>query len=316
MTVDLEERAASADLALNISPTVIDAGILVTWKASVNCTPETDLSGRVLHIIDEAGDEKAAITLTDFDGQASTGFGGIKAPDAPGQYIWTARLDHGSKAESVCESDTTLVFDLAFEVCAHRMDVIAWGAPTAIAHGSNFEMLVGLRCSAGCDLSGRDIEIQDQDGQHLATVKTGATPRTGTVALYWAEVALVAPEAEGRYRWRAVSNGDGLACNHETGEMSFTVNAVPLGMHKLRVEVRDSETGAPIPRAKVVAHPYRALSDADGAAELLLPPGKCRLVVSGPDHFPIQVEGDMNGDKAIEAVLNRDVPLAEADIWT
>ena len=81
------------------------------------------------------------------------------------------------------------------------------------------------------------------------------------------------------------------------------------------MSVIDAETSAPIARAKVVAHPFQTFTDAGGRAELRLPSGPRRLFVSGPDHIPYQVEGDVTEDIDITAALDRDKPITEAEIW-
>jgi hypothetical protein len=312
MTVDIKDRPDVTQVIFILTPLAIDAGVRVTLNAAVVCNPATDLTGRVLCLIDATGAKRAEMVLSGFDGVANHGSVEIIAPPAPGRYLWSARLTQ----DIAGGDDAGNSFDLAFDVQSHRIDVTAWNAPSAIARGSRFVMNVGLRCSAGCDLSGRPVEIEDENGRPLATVRTGAMPRAGTDALYWAQVTLNAPEGEGRYRWRAVVHGDGLPCAHTGGATPFAINAVPRGQHRLRVEVRDSETAKPIPGAKVVVHPFRALTDTDGLAELLLPPGKCVLMVSGRDHFPLRLEGEMKDDMVIEAVLDRDIPFSEAEIWT
>lgn len=320
MEATVEDRQEAAGVMLKLVPMEMDAGAAVTVTASVTSDPSADMTGRVLRLIDEAGVHWAELSLTEFDGQSNHGSVNFIAPDTPGRHDWTAQLDPGTvpinDSETIAGSDAGESFELTFEVHAHRLEIAVWGMPSAIERGGSFKFLAGLRSSIGSDLSGRQIVIRDEKDRHLATVETGAEPRLGTEALYWAEVTLDAPEIVGRHSWYATASGEGLSCLHDEGSGAVALNIVHPGQHRLRVEVLDAETAAPIPRANVVAHPFRTLTDEAGMAELLLPPGLCTLMVSGPDHFPFRVEGEVKDDMVIHAELDRDVPLAEADIWT
>ena len=68
--------------------------------------------------------------------------------------------------------------------------------------------------------------------------------------------------------------------------------------------------------ARVVAHPYRAVTDARGVATLRVPAGEYRLFVSGKGAVPFRFDGEVKTDTTIRAALVQDVELSDADIWS
>jgi hypothetical protein len=84
----------------------------------------------------------------------------------------------------------------------------------------------------------------------------------------------------------------------------------------LRVEAVDKETRAPVKRAKVVAHPYRTLTDEGGFAEVRVPKGDYRLFVSGGGYLPFRRDGSVTGDMTIRVELTLDVGPSDAEVWS
>ena len=77
----------------------------------------------------------------------------------------------------------------------------------------------------------------------------------------------------------------------------------------------DLESQTPVEGAKVVAHPYRTLTDAQGRAELRVPGGAYRLFVSGKQYFPFRHDCDVTADVTVRAELAVDRELSDDDIW-
>ena len=84
----------------------------------------------------------------------------------------------------------------------------------------------------------------------------------------------------------------------------------------LAVTAVDAESGAPVEGARVVAHPYRTVTDARGMAELRVPAGEYRLFVSGKGCIPFRFDGEVKGDTRIRAELEQDRELSDADVWS
>jgi len=84
----------------------------------------------------------------------------------------------------------------------------------------------------------------------------------------------------------------------------------------LKVIAVDARSRAPVPGAKVVVHPYHALTNAEGIAELRVPKGAYRLFVSGRDRFPFRSDGEIDSDVTIQAELDEDFGPSDAELWS
>jgi hypothetical protein len=84
----------------------------------------------------------------------------------------------------------------------------------------------------------------------------------------------------------------------------------------LRVVAIDAASRKPVRGARVVVHPYRAVTDEQGVAELRVPKGAYRLFVSGRDYFPFRSDGEVRADVTIEAELAADRGPSDAELWS
>ena len=154
------------------------------------------------------------------------------------------------------------------------------------------------------------------DDERRAAATLGDDPWPGADALHHAEAALVAPDAEGLHTWEAAVLTEGLETVHTAGRARFGVRVVSAPACRLTVVAADAESGEPVAGARVVAHPYRAVTDERGAAELRVAAGRYRLFVSGRGSIPFRFDGEVQADTTIHARLARDVELSDADIWS
>ena len=103
---------------------------------------------------------------------------------------------------------------------------------------------------------------------------------------------------------------------HAGGRARFGVRVVSAPEWLVTVVAVDAENGAPVEGARVVAHPYRTVTDARGVAELRVPAGEYRLFVSGKGCIPFRFDGEVTADTSIRAELEQDRELSDADIWS
>ena len=293
---------------IELIPDVLDTGADTDIRVILTGERARRLAGKALDILDGAGAVSTQLTLLLNDEGSAIGICKLPAPDDPGRAVWTAHLPE-------VEDDGIPAFELAFDVRAHSLSLTLWDVPLAVERGARFSLRAGLRCSAGCDMSGQRIVFLSEDGGTIVSAKTREMPKEGTEAVYWAEIDFEAPSIDGKAAWEVTGTADGLLHCHTEARAQMAINVVSPAEHKISVSVIDAETSAPIARAKVVAHPFQTFTDAGGRAELRLPSGPRRLFVSGPDHIPYQVEGDVTEDIDITAALDRDKPITEAEIW-
>jgi hypothetical protein len=201
----------------------------------------------------------------------------------------------------------------------HATRIVVWDVPSAIKCGASFRVKVGVKCAAECGAAPRHVDIRDEHGRVVGSGAVGDVPLAGT-ALYYADIELAAPPTEGLHAWEArvadlvdLTTGN---TTHTAASAPFQVHAVPAPECLLRVVAVDARSRAPIPGARVVVHPYRTLTNADGVAELRVPKGAYRLFVSGRDRFPFRSEGEIDADLTIQAELDEDLGPGDAELWS
>ncbi len=202
----------------------------------------------------------------------------------------------------------------------HATRIVVWDVPSAVECGAAFKLKVGVKCALECGAAARGVEIRDEQGRSVAAAAVGDVPLAGTSALYFAELELRAPGDEGLHAWEAraadvvdVSTG---CVTHTAVTTRVNVRAVRSPECLLKVVAVDARSRIPIPGAKVVIHPYRALTNADGIAEFKVPKGPYRLFVSGRDRFPFRSDGEIDADATIQAELDEDLGPSDAELWS
>jgi hypothetical protein len=175
-----------------------------------------------------------------------------------------------------------------------------------VVTGQPFAIKVGAKSTAGCDLTGKRIAVCDEAGVVLASDVLGDTPWPGTSALYWTELALVAPAEAGMFSWSVKFDAADLAVPHHGASSRFSIAIVNPPEHRLTVKVVEQETAAPIENAQVRLGAYRAATGGSGLAELMLPKGSYDLDVwkSGYEAptTTIAIDTDVTVEVAIAAV--------------
>ena len=202
---------------------------------------------------------------------------------------------------------------------AHTTRVVVWDVPPAVEPGAAVRVKVGVKCAADCSSAGRRVEVRDEQGHMVASGAVGSVPWPGTSALYYAELELRAPDGEGLHaREASVAAADEEAGGsaHDAATARFQIRTARAPECRLRVVAVDARSRMPIPGAKVVVHPYHALTDLDGIAELRVPKGAYRLFVSGRDRFPFRSDGEINDDITIQAELDEDLGPSDAELWS
>ena len=296
----LRETHGRPTCTVEVAPNEVDAGAELTVTGRVSCPHGCDLSGYGVSIRDQDDAELARAELTAFDGEVYlTNAVVLRAPLNEGQHIYRAVLA-AHETDGVSHDETSTEF--SFAAMAHAASVNVWDLPSAVAAGDRFRLKVGIKCSAGCNLTGRKLSVFDHQGAQVgAGILLDIWPGTG--ALYFAEIEAQAPRTIGYYRWQVESPGTDAGVPHAAGSITFGVNVVSPPDHEVTVAAFDSETQAPIKGAHVLLHPYRALTDETGVAKVKVPKGRYRLVVSGFHYIGYENIIDVAGDVTTRAEL-------------
>ena len=291
MTSHSDKTRGQVTCVVEVSPEVVDAGAEMTLHGTVSCAPACDLRGHTLLIKDETGAERGSVEVTDFDGETNeTGEFVVKAPVKPGEYTWSAVY---------AETSTPI----SFTVKPHTTNVVVWDVPSVVEVGERFRIKVGIKCSSECPFADRLFEIDDDKRNPVATGSLSGDRWPGT-ALYFAEVELGAPAEAGLYTWSVKCAGWDAGIPHAEGSVSFGIRAVSHPEYVVTVETVDKESQTPLSGARVVMHPYRAVTDERGVAEVRVAKGAYKLFVSQTSYMtfglPVEVTSDMTARAELE----------------
>src|SRR5215470_16767478 len=229
---------------VELSPSEVDAGTELTVTSRVWCPHGCDLSGQSVSIRNQDNIELASAELTGFEGEAYlTSAFALRAPVEVGEHTYQAILA-AHESDGVLHEEMSTAFSFAAK--AHDTSVHVWGLPPAIATGERFPVKVGIKCSAGCKLTGRPLGIFDHEG---AQVGAGSLPDEvwpGTNALYFVEIEARAPLATGDYEWRAEIPESDSKPPHGAGSFTFAVKVVSAPDCEVTVSAFDTATQTPI----------------------------------------------------------------------
>jgi hypothetical protein len=194
----------------------------------------------------------------------------------------------------------------------HATHVVAWDTPSAIVVGDRFRIKVGIKCSHECDLSNRIFGIDDHEGTQVATGTLSGDCWPGTTGLYVAEVELEAPATEGLYAWSVTAPSTGLGGGsgstdgipHAEGSINLGVRVVCRPDYLVTVQAVDQVSQMPLAGARVVMHPYKAVTDERGVAEMRVAKGAYRLFVSQTAYLTFGLSVEVTADVTARAELD------------
>jgi hypothetical protein len=195
----------------------------------------------------------------------------------------------------------------------HAVQLNVWDVPSAIVAGKRFRFAVGVRCSAGCNLRGRELRLLDQQGAGAGSVKLGDDIWPGTEALYFAEVVANAPLTAGSHQWEVKMAGWDAELPHTAGSFPLIVRVVSAPDCEVTVRAVDRERQTPVKGARVVMHPYRAVTDDNGIARVRVARGQYDILVSGSQYLPACASVEVTADMITSAELDADQPWQSQD---
>jgi hypothetical protein len=157
------------------------------------------------------------------------------------------------------------------------------------------------------------LGLFDQQGAQVCTVKLGRDICPGTEALYFAEVEIPAPLTAGSYQWEVRTAGGDTELPHAAGSFPLAVRVVSAPDCEVTIRALDREKQTPIKSARVVMHPYRAVTDDNGIAKVRVAKGQYDILVSGSRYIPVRASVEVAGDMITSAELDADPPWANPD---
>lgn len=94
--------------------------------------------------------------------------------------------------------------DVKPAAASHATSIAVWGVPSPVAADGRFTVRVGVKCAAGCPLTGQPVAVRNEAGAGVGRGRLGAAPEPGTRALYRTDLTLTAPAREGVHAWTVV----------------------------------------------------------------------------------------------------------------
>ena len=193
-------------------------------------------------------------------------------------------------------------------VTPHTTSVVVWDVPSAVVVAEKFKVKVGIKCSNECHLTNTDFGIYNDEGTQVAAGTLSDERWPGTTGLYVAEVELEAPAGEGLHTWSVktkleTGSGPGAGIPHADRSTSFGVRVVSPPECVVRVEAVDHVTQTPISGARVIMHPYKAVSDERGVAEVRVAKGAYTLFVSQTGYLTQGLSVEVDADVTARAEL-------------
>ena len=164
------------------------------------------------------------------------------------------------------------------DAAAHETSLAVWDVTSPVVADQRATLKVGLACSSGCDcdLTGTRIDVYNETGTRVGGGRLGSAPWPATTALYWAEVEVAAPEAEGEHSWSVQAT----AQEPSHGPATSTVRVIAVRPPEHRVTVKAIQKGTAVPLAGVELRlgVFRAATNEAGIAQIEVPGGTYDVV--------------------------------------
>jgi hypothetical protein len=299
-------KSRPCNCLVEVSPGEVDAGADITLKVRVEFPRQDGLRGSSVSIRNQEDAELARADLKKSgDGIYEANDIVVAAPCVVGEHVYRAIVVAADQGGALYEQAST---EVRFAVKAHAAQLNVWDVPSAIVAGERFRVSAGVRCSAGCDLAGQRLSIFDQEGSRIGTVKLGHDVWPGTEALYFAEVEARAPLTAGSHQWEVKIAEWVSELPHATGSFSIAFRVVSAPDCEVTVRALDREKRTPIKGARVVMHPYRAVTDKNGVAKVRVARGQYDILVSGSRYMPASTSVEVTADIITSAELDADQP--------
>jgi len=304
MTEEANAHHTNTEMILSPRREVL-AGTDMALKVEVSCPSGCDLRSGTVRVIAQDGTVAKEVPLISFEeGINGTGEFALKAPVEVGECTWNVAYP-GQEVGGVFHHPSSTQF--SFTVSPHPTSIAVWNLISPIALGNRFKIKVGVKCSVECKLTGCEIAVYGQRGRKVASETLSDLPWPGSSALYWTDVELEAPCAEGHYKWRVGFRDPHLEAPHSDASYRFAFATARPPEHILTVHVTDKHTKSPIEGALVTIRsrgtPYRARTDAGGVASIGVPTGEYNIYAVKHRYADFNTTVEIGSDLDLKAEL-------------
>ena len=188
---------------------------------------------------------------------------------------------------------------------SHDTSLAVWDLASPVVAGRRATLKVGIACPSGCDLTGTRIDVYNETGTRIGGASLGSAPWPATTALYWAELEVAAPEAEGDHSWslQATAPLDHArgrpepSHGHATSIVRFVASRPP--EHRVTLEVIDKGSGVPLTGVELRLGRFRAATNEAGIAHVEVPGGTYEVCAWKIGYDVLSITAQIAGDTTI-----------------
>lgn len=212
-------------------------------------------------------------------------------------------------------------------IASHDASVAVWDLTSPVVAGRRATLKVGVACSSGCDLSGTRIDVCNETGTSVGGGSLGPAPWPATVALYWAELDVPAPEAEGDHAWSlqattppldrargALSDSRKADPPHVHATCTVRFVAVRPPEHRVTLEAIDKGSGSSLTCVEVRLGRFRAATNDAGIAHVEVPGGTYEVCAWKIGYDLLSSTVHVSGDTTIRLEVEP-APEPEQPYW-
>ena len=194
----------------------------------------------------------------------------------------------------------------------HEASLAVWDLASPLVIARPTTLKIGIACPSGCSLSGTTIDIRDEEGSTIASGHIGSEPWPDTLALYWVELDVAAPETEGTHAWSVHAAGVDSLHGLVTSIVRLVASRRP--EHRVTFEVIEQGSGAPLAGVELRVGAFRAATNDAGVAHVDVPGGTYDVYAWKIGYDLLSTTTQVGGDRTIqlEVVVTRE---AEQPFW-
>jgi hypothetical protein len=282
-----------------------EAGAQTVLKGRVSCPSGCELGGRTLRILaQDAVIAEAAVTPPATSEEFEIPF---RVPVKTGAYSLRI-VCAADESGAVRHEEGSAAFSLIVQ--PHKTSLAVWDIPSPVIKGAPSALKVGVKCSAGCVLAGREVELLDESGARVASAPLGVSPWPATTALYWVDLVFDAPATPGRHSWMVRFSLDEPEPLHEGVSSLVPLVAAPPPEYCVTVRIADKDTRLPLGQVEVRVGVYRASTDEAGMARVEVPGATYELNVWKQGYESLSVPLKVDSDQPVSLDL---IPAPEPD---
>jgi len=287
------------------------AGASFEAQLTLACEEQCDLAGETIQALAADGTELARALIAARINPETREFVAfvcdisLPSPVQPGSATYRFAMETAADAEA----EHTLG-DCSLEIVAgaHQVKLLCWDEPATVNAGEMFRFRAGALCLAGCNMARHTIRVLDDTGAVVQTLALSDDVWPGTTGVHHAEVVAPVGEQPCQRTWSLSVDEAPGELPHHMSPLQVSCRVLSSPECEIVVQVVDSERKTPIAGARLVAHPYRTLTDENGVAKLKVSRGNYELLVSARRYGALARTVEITGDYATQAEMISDEP--------